>query len=68
MDSEKDQKIQELTHKTNEKMDAIAKEMGQIKDSDIDDKMKADKIHALSEDFRQVLEDEKKRIKEIEKT
>ena len=66
MDSEKDRKIQELTHQTNEKMNAIAKEMSQIKDSDLDDKIKNEKIHSLGENFRQLLEDETKQIGEIE--
>jgi len=66
MDSEKDRKIQELTHQTNEKMDAIAKEMSQIKDSDLDDRIKNEKIHSLGENFRQLLEDETKQIEEIE--
>ena len=67
MDSEKERKIRELTHQTNEKMDVIEKEMSQIKDSDLDDRIKNDKIHSLGENFRQILEDEKKRIEEIEK-
>lgn len=66
MDSEKDRKIQELTHQTNEKMNAITKEMSQIKDSDLDDKIKNEKIHSLGENFRQLLEDETKQIGEIE--
>jgi len=65
MDSEKDRKIQELTHQTNEKMNAITKEMSQIKDSDLDDKIKNEKIHSLGENFRQLLEDETKQIGEI---
>ena len=67
MDSDKQRKIQELTHETNKKMDAIAKEITQLKDSDLDEKIKNDKIHALGKDFQVLLEEEKKQIEEIEK-
>ena len=58
--------MQDLIHATNEKMDAIAKEMSNIKESNMDEKEKSEKIHALEQDFRQLLEDEKKQIEEIE--
>ena len=67
MDSDKQRKIQELTHETNKKMDAIAKEITQLKDSDLDEKIKNDKIRALGKDFQVLLEEEKKQIEEIEK-
>ena len=65
MESEKDQKIQELTHETNKKMDVIAKEMARLKDSDLDEKIKNDKMHALGKDFQALLDEEKKQIQEI---
>ena len=67
MDSDKQRKIQELTHETHKKMDDIAKEITHLKDSDLDEKIKNDKIHALGKDFQVLLEEEKKQIEEIEK-
>jgi len=58
--------MQDLIHATNEKMDAIAKEMSNIRESNMDEKEKSGKIRALEQDFRQLLEDEKKQIEEIE--
>ena len=52
--------MQDLIHATNEKMDAIAKEMSNIRESNMDEKEKSGKIRALEQDFRQLLEDEKK--------
>jgi len=58
--------MQDLIHATNEKMDAIAKEMSNIRESNMDEKEKSGKIRALEQDFRQLLEDEKKQIEKIE--
>ncbi len=66
MDSKKTRKMQDLIHATNEKMDAIAKEMSNIRESNMDEKEKSGKIRALEQDFRQLLEDEKKQIEDIE--
>jgi len=66
LDSKKTRKMQDLIHATNEKMDAIAKEMSNIRESNMDEKEKSGKIRALEQDFRQLLEDEKKQIEEIE--
>ena len=55
MDSDKQRKIQELTHETNKKMDAIAKEITQLKDSDLDEKIKNDKIPAPIRNYIYIL-------------
>jgi len=53
-------------HVTNEKMNKIAKEISSIKDSNMDEKEKNEKIRALEQDFRQLLEDETMQIEGIE--
>ena len=65
MDSKKTLKIQDLVHVTNEKMNEIAKEISSIKDSNMVEKEKNEKIRVLEQDFRQLLEDETKQVEEI---
>jgi len=66
LDSKKNLKIQDLIHVTNEKMNKIAEELSSIKDSNMDEKEKNEKIRALEQDFRQLLEDETMQIEGIE--
>jgi len=65
LDSKKTLKIQDLVHVTNEKMNEIAKEISSIKDSNMVEKEKNEKIRVLEQDFRQLLEDETKQVEEI---
>jgi len=65
LDSKKILKIQDLVHVTNEKMNEIAEEISSIKDSNMVEKVKNEKIRILEQDFRQLLENETKQIEEI---
>ena len=65
MDSKKTLKIQDLVHVTNEKMNEIAEEISSIKDLNMVEKEKNEKIRVLEQDFRQLLEDETKQVEEI---
>jgi len=65
LDSKKTLKIQDLVHVTNEKMNEIAEEISSIKDSNMVEKEKNEKIRVFEQDFRQLLEDETKQVEEI---
>jgi len=58
LDSKKTLKIQDLVHVTNEKMNEIAEEISSIKDSNMVEKVKNEKIRILEQGFRQLLENE----------
>ena len=67
MDTETEQKIDQVMYETNDKINAIVDEIRQIRFSKMDENEKQEKCDKLREEFEKVMIDEEKKIEEIRK-
>ena len=67
MDTETEQKIDQVMYETNDMINAIVDEIRQIRFSKMDENEKQEKCDKLREEFEKVMIDEEKKIEEIMK-
>ncbi len=67
MEQEEEQKIDEIMYETNAKINAIVEEIRQIRFSNMDEKVKHERMDALREEFERVMIEEEKRVEEVMK-
>jgi len=67
MELEEERKIDEIMYETNAKINAIVEEIRQIRFSNMDEKVKHERMDSLREEFERVMIEEEKRVEEVMK-
>ncbi len=67
MEPEEERKIDEIMYETNAKINAIVEEIRQIRFSNMDEKVKHERMDSLREEFERVMIEEEKRVEEVMK-